>query len=195
MLFEHADDIPSLEEVFGINPRILHALKRARFTSIVPVMMLPQRVLRDDVSGIGQATAHEISRILVENDLYHRGFSEPIRPFIDRTFGCIEDAPASVLQVVHIDADICTRPMYADLPLLNFMQQMTPHRLVRELLHMTHGDIRIEAVNLRAPSSVLDRLDRDIKALNNRIHWWDDQFFLGVGKGYSQRGLSLVHSR
>lgn len=194
MLFRHLYDIPSLEAVFGDTPKILHTLQRARFQSIVPVMMLPQRVLRDSVNGIGTATAHEISRILAMKGLDHRGFSESIRPFIARMFGDILNAPVVALQVVHVDAYICTLPMYGDLPLLHFMDEMTPHRTVRELMDMTKCDVRTEAYNLKAPAAVLDRLDRDITALNNRLHWWDDEYRLGVGELHEPVHLRVVGS-
>lgn len=192
MLFRYLYDIPSLEEVFGDNQKILHTLQRAGFQSVVPVMMLPQQVLWTDFKGIGPATANEIAHMLVENDLCHHGFNERIRSFIDRVFGDFENASTQILQVVHVRTDICTVSQYAPLPLLHFMDKMVPHRSVSELLAMSPDGIRNETFGLHAPASVLDRLNGDIKAINHRIHWWNENFFLGMGEMPASRLLHLV---
>ena len=190
------NDIPSLDFVFGHNSRLMKIFRRLHIESVTPVMLLPKPVLME-FPGVGERTATYIIGCLTQHNLGHHNFNEKLGDFIDRQFGCIEDAPVSVLNVVTLRDNITTRPYYTPLQLLQLIEQEAPHFTVRDLLQSTEDELigLIEERVVFGP--VLNRLKGDIVDLNWRLAQWDPELFIGSMEEIEPRSghLSLVVSQ
>lgn len=171
MPLTHPFNLPTLEETFGDNIKLMSALKRARFQSVVPVMELPREVLRE-FYGIGPSTSVFITRALAAQGLAHHRFCERLSTFIDEQFGCIEDAPVATLEVVTIHDMYASRQVYAPLALLHFLERLYPNMTIMDLSHMTEQDVR-EIVNEHEQlGPIRERVAADLEEIGWRLQQW-----------------------
>ena len=183
------NDVPSLERAFGHDAYLMKTFKDANITSIIPLALLLSDNLRDDIKGIGPRTARRIADILAENDLEQRQFGESLSDYIDRQFGCIEDAPIAVLTVVTLRRTIGTvttrRSHYAPVRLLRLLEERNRHLRVLDLLKATEDQL-IEMVEERVMfGPILHKLRSDLIEITWRMRHWEPDTRIGVLSGYA----------
>jgi len=183
------NDVPSLERAFGHDAYLMKTFKDANITSIIPLALLLSDNLRDDIKGIGPRTARRIADILAENDLEQRQFGESLPDYIDRQFGCIEDAPIAALTVVTLRRTIGTvttrRSHYTPVRLLRLLEERNRHLRVLDLLKATEDQL-IEMVEERVMfGPILHKLRSDLIEITWRMRHWDPNMHVGILTGYS----------
>jgi len=162
--------MPSLERVFGHNPRLMKALVQARITSVVSVMLLPWQVLME-FDGIGEKTAKSITGILAKHGLGHHTVNEKIVDFVDQQFGSVEAAPVSVLNVMTLRS-FTTRQYYVPLHLILLIQDVNPQYTINQLKQASINDLLEMLENRVHYGPMLEELMEDIPDVKWRLQQW-----------------------
>lgn len=185
-------DIPSLISVFGRNAGLMQAFRLAYVTSPVPVMLLPRQVLTE-FDGIGERTSLYITHALREAGLPHLTFGENACDFMDAHFGSIEDAPVMALSVVSLRDAVASRPYFAPLQMLHLLSEIAPHFTVRSLLTTTKDGLMEMVEEHVTFGPRMERLEHDLREINWRLSWWNEQFVIGGLSSTRRLGqLSLI---
>jgi len=168
-------DIPTLAEAFGDRKSLMKSLHKAGFKSIVPLMMMPREALLE-LPGIGMSSVLVISRTLKKHRLSQHVFSDRMSVFIDKQFGCIEDAPISVLQVTIVRNDQLNRPVFAPLEIISLLEDIEPRMTVMDLIRMSREEIRVMVQVQSSFGLHLHDLAEDLKHLAIRLGNFDLEF-------------------
>ncbi len=140
MSYTQPFNLPSLQETFRFNTKLLNGLVGARFTSVVPVMMIPQGGLQE-YHGIGPSGDADATRMLLKQRLIRHNLSEKMTDFIKRQFNSVVEAPISVLQVA-IGRDYgVSHPVFSPLDSITMFEKYEPHMCVQDLINMTKKDV------------------------------------------------------
>ena len=198
MTITDPNDLPSLSRAFGHNAYLMKTFHNADITSVIPLMLLPRFDLISDIKGIGERTATCVAKTLAGNGLEQRTFHERMTDFIDRRFGCIEDAPIGVLTVVTlrhtIGETVIRRPHYTPLQLIQLLEEINPHLKVIDLLELSDDAMMrmLEEHVIFGP--ILHRLRGDLTDVNWRLHQWDPAMKIGALASTKRRShLALVN--
>jgi len=186
--------LPTVDEAFGHSTQIRKALHQAHITSLVPLMLLPREALMD-IPGIGSTAAHRISRTLARLGLGHHGLCEKMSEFIDKQFGCIEDAPVSVLQVAITRTMDATVPVYAPLELVYLIESLEQDYVVGDLTMMPGGFLRAMVENTIDNGFMVHDLDEDFKHLGSRLGYFGLELMLDEFEEAGQLDQSQPHLR
>lgn len=187
-------NLPSLHRVFGHNRPLMRAFKEANIRSIVPVMLLPREVLIKDVPGIGKDRATYITGALADHGLGHHSFNEKLEDFLCDQFGCVEDSPVSVLNIVVMRNNVYSRPQYSPLFTLQTIEMIDPLFTVLDILRSSHAEL-MDMLEDRIPfGPQLQRVTGDLRDIKWRLYYWEPDGRIGMHKA-RDRSLSLVHSQ
>lgn|GEM_PF-3814921 len=173
-------NMPSLEETFGSNPAVLDLLNKAGFTSVAPLMLLPRPALIGVSAGqhrkIDHRSATKVSQQLSKRGLKQHDLNEPMAKFIDEQFGCIDDAPISIMQVTIMRNAHANLPVFAPLEVVGLLEDIEPHMTMLDLVRMTRHEVR-DMVEERAAFGLrIHNLHEDLKHLALRLGNFDLSF-------------------
>lgn len=136
MTYTQPLNLPSLKETFQFNTKLLKGLRSAGFTSVVPVMMIPQGGLQQ-YHGIGPSGDEDATRMLLKQRLGRHNLSDRMSEFVRRQFNSVVEAPISVLNVA-VGYDY---PVYSPLDSITLFEKYEVHMCVQDLINMTKKDV------------------------------------------------------
>ncbi len=186
-------ELPSINDVFGDNPRVVRMLDAAKVRSIATVMLLPREVLRDDAryfNGVGARTATYITGALAEHGLRHHTIFESLTGFVNREFNGIENTPIAALHVATLANDSTTRQVYAPVRLLHHLEEYEKHMVVGDLAKCDANDIRAMLSKNVQHGPIIELITENIRDINSRLAWWSADMRIAVGA--RQRRLRAV---
>ena len=193
-LAQTPSELPSINDVFGDNPRVIRMLKIAKVRSVATVMLLPREVLREDsryFNGVGARTATYITGALAENGLRHHTVFESLTGFVNREFDGIENAPIAALHVATLANDSSTRQVYAPVRLLHHLEEYEKNMVVGDLARCDANDIRAMLSKNVQHGPIIELLAENIRDINSRLAWWNSGMHIAAGA--RQRRLRAVN--
>lgn len=184
-----ASNLPLLEDVFEDNRGLLKVLQEAGIKTVTPLMFLPERILIDDIPGLGKKRAGMIRTALKLRHLPQKELNESVPTFIARAFGELEDTPATALQVTHTRTLNCMRPRFNPLYTLIVLEDHDPTYTIDDLLMTPRHEFVREIKEHMNPTLTDAQIAADMREINHRLHFYNESF----GVGARARGrLTLV---
>lgn len=169
--------VPSIKEVFGIYPELTEPLKQNNIHSVAATMLLPKEVLAK-MERFSVKKVNLVSTALSDFDLAQLELNQNVRRFVEDQFGCLEEAPIGVLDVVTLPTMKSSKQEHSPLTLLSFFEDYEPHMTVLDLLRMSEWSIRQQVAGKFWFGPVYEPLVEDITEVNRRLSWWDENFHI-----------------
>ena len=165
--------IPTIKEAFGIYPELMDAIKQNYIHSVTAVMLLPKEVLAK-MEHFNAKKAQLVGESLADHELVQLQGNQNVRYFVESQFGCIEDAPVGVLDVVTVPTMRTSMQVHSPLILLAYLEEYEPNMTVLDLIHMSEHSLRKLVRGRVELGPVVERIVDDIIEVNRRLSWWDE---------------------
>ena len=168
MELSRVETLPTLTELFGHNKHVLSAVQK-HFDTPAPLLAHDRQMLTH-VPGIKMPRARVIEDALKRHGLRLRDSSESTSKYIERLFGCIEDAPIDVLQLYSLQANGVSHTYYIPLAVIRQLRQYEPNMAVVDLLSMHQSGVWDILMTHFAYDA--EHLRPRISELNTRLRPW-----------------------
>lgn len=159
-------NLPSLEDIFGTDKKLLRLLKEAGFTDIVPLMLLPEHSLPAK-SGLSPSIDKRITGLLSEAGIERRHYGYKLGGYLQRMFEQSDIAPISALQVAIVRMDEVNFPMYAPLQIIKHLNDKYQPLAIVDLVMFGADGLSDEA---SSSSGAVASIRDDLRDLSWRLN-------------------------
>lgn len=164
------ESLPSLQETFGSHKKLMTAIKRRRFNSVLPFTLLPYGSL-EDIDGIGFRTDRRITELLAEQGLERRSSHERLADYLARHYGAVEDAPIGALSVAVVRKDDINYPMYAPLEAVRLLETLEPKTMIVDLMRHSRASLTKKLMGENPLQRSVRSVADDVASLESRLSY------------------------